>query len=321
MLDERYSLPHFVRKEVIPTCPDIEEDRRLAEEDVSLPDWRSESTHDEAMLLCTPLPRDLPTMKKDLLIQMAAYEGNNDRYARLMRPGYMAEIEQFCVVRGIYHHTMFARWWADQLTCNRERIRTRDSHQALSYIGEAINARRIMISDTSGFTDETEDLPYMIWWPLRPTERALGILAEWCPKMKHQIAIACVFCGYESLYRKLRVKPHHHIWLAANRSPNTFYKEDLKARAKDLGFDVTEEERYHSWTGASDTWVREDMQPTTDIIYTPLSPGLMGDHAEYEDLWFGYQLTPGVVERYVWQKPENLKELEEDDGFQDGPFE
>ncbi len=37
----------------------------------------------------------------------------------------------------------------------------------------------------------------------------------------------------------------------------------------------------------------------------------MGDHAEYEDLWFGYQLTPTVIERYVWQKPELLKELEE----------
>lgn len=37
-------------------------------------------------LLYEPLPADLPTVDKDLLILMAAWSGNIDRYARLRRP-------------------------------------------------------------------------------------------------------------------------------------------------------------------------------------------------------------------------------------------
>lgn len=128
MLEERYALPGRDRPsygEILPLFPDIEEDRGLAEEGVELPLHQKQYSYKEAKLLFTPLPRDLPTMKKDLLIQMAAYEGNIDRYARLMRPGYMTEEEAFSVVRGIFHHTMFARWWADQLRTNSERIRYR----------------------------------------------------------------------------------------------------------------------------------------------------------------------------------------------------
>ncbi|KAJ5968334.1 hypothetical protein N7501_004582 [Penicillium viridicatum] len=37
-------------------------------------------------VLCEPLPADIPTVDKDLLILMAAWSGNIDRYARLRRP-------------------------------------------------------------------------------------------------------------------------------------------------------------------------------------------------------------------------------------------
>ncbi|THC94788.1 hypothetical protein EYZ11_005734 [Aspergillus tanneri] len=81
----------------LPLYPDIEEDRGIGEEKVELPHWRYQYTYEEAKLLFTPLPPDLPTFKKDLLIQMAAYEGNFDRYSRLMRPGYMTIEELHCV--------------------------------------------------------------------------------------------------------------------------------------------------------------------------------------------------------------------------------
>jgi hypothetical protein len=58
-----------------------------------------------------PLPLDLPTVKKDLLLLMAAYDGSIDRYVRLCRPS-VTSIEVPCVIRGICHHTMFARWWS-----------------------------------------------------------------------------------------------------------------------------------------------------------------------------------------------------------------
>lgn len=51
-------------------------------------------------LLCSPLPVDLPQCNKDLLIVMAAYRGDMDRYCRLRRP-YMVVGELEAIVRGI----------------------------------------------------------------------------------------------------------------------------------------------------------------------------------------------------------------------------
>ncbi|OIW33313.1 hypothetical protein CONLIGDRAFT_651942 [Coniochaeta ligniaria NRRL 30616] len=64
-------------------------------------------------LFYTPLPYHLPTIAKDPLIVMAAYEGNLDRYLRLRRPT-MVEHERLTVLRGIYHNTTFAKWWSLQ---------------------------------------------------------------------------------------------------------------------------------------------------------------------------------------------------------------
>ncbi|CAG8108457.1 unnamed protein product, partial [Penicillium nalgiovense] len=55
-------------------------------------------------------PTDLLTVDKDILILMAAWSGNIDRYARLHQPT-MINGELPCVVRGIYHHPFFAKWW------------------------------------------------------------------------------------------------------------------------------------------------------------------------------------------------------------------
>lgn|SRR5690625_4882886 len=65
----------------------------------------------DVTLLYSPLPPNLPAfiINKDVLIPMAVYEGNLDRYKRLRRP-YFIPNEIACVVRGIYHNTSFARW-------------------------------------------------------------------------------------------------------------------------------------------------------------------------------------------------------------------
>ncbi|TPX13446.1 uncharacterized protein E0L32_006176 [Thyridium curvatum] len=63
-------------------------------------------------LLYSPIPYDLPTTNKELLIRVAAYHGNIDRYARLRRPGVrMSGGENYYVQRGIYHNSFFAKWW------------------------------------------------------------------------------------------------------------------------------------------------------------------------------------------------------------------
>jgi hypothetical protein len=64
-------------------------------------------------LLYSPLPTDLPPVNNDLFILHAAYSGNIDRYTRLRRPSTL-KAEGGCVVRGIYHEIMFAKWWSLQ---------------------------------------------------------------------------------------------------------------------------------------------------------------------------------------------------------------
>lgn len=60
---------------------------------------------EEMRLLSEPLPTDLTTVQKDLLIVTAAYYGDIDRYSRLRRLDYLRG-EMICCVRGIYHNTL-----------------------------------------------------------------------------------------------------------------------------------------------------------------------------------------------------------------------
>ncbi|CVL05800.1 uncharacterized protein FMAN_10529 [Fusarium mangiferae] len=90
--------------------PCIEEDMHLDLEDQQVDERHGTLTDDEANLLHSPLPRDLPTVKKTLLTQMAAHDGNIERYARLANSGRtLTQLDQDCVIRGVLHHTMYAR--------------------------------------------------------------------------------------------------------------------------------------------------------------------------------------------------------------------
>ncbi|GIK07218.1 hypothetical protein Aspvir_002875 [Aspergillus viridinutans] len=82
---------------------DITEDDRIDKfTSEPLPPQKDDVSH----LLYTPLPADLPTMNKDLLILMATYYGNIERYARLRRPNNWITTEVESVVRGIYHNSI-----------------------------------------------------------------------------------------------------------------------------------------------------------------------------------------------------------------------
>lgn len=69
-------------------------------------------------LMCSPLPEDLLAVNRDLLILMAAYWGNIDRYCRLRCPRKIV-VEVYCVIRGIHHSTVFAKGCSTELDGSR----------------------------------------------------------------------------------------------------------------------------------------------------------------------------------------------------------
>jgi hypothetical protein len=78
----------------------ITEDEGIDEQTVEAKPY--DLTDSELALFISPLPADLPSMHKDLLILMAAFEGNLDRYARLRRPGQSINYKPHRVVPEIY---------------------------------------------------------------------------------------------------------------------------------------------------------------------------------------------------------------------------
>ncbi|KAJ5659899.1 hypothetical protein N7507_006350 [Penicillium longicatenatum] len=138
--------PHNV-PDISPDDIDIEEDGFIGLEKTEPDTTRFDLGPEQAKLLWMPLPLDLPILEKDILTQTAAYDGNVERYVRLMHPRRLrTEYELFSILRGIHHNTMFARWWADQIEIQPRRIvnpgkfLTDDNETELSLIRTAINA-------------------------------------------------------------------------------------------------------------------------------------------------------------------------------------
>ncbi|KAF9884543.1 hypothetical protein FE257_001488 [Aspergillus nanangensis] len=136
-------------------------------------------------LLYNPLPHGLPTVDKDLLILMAAWSGNIDRYIRLRRPK-MQGYEIPCVIRGIHNHPLFSKWWSLQ------------PDSVSMHIRQVINARSIMSNDLPWLHETTPDshLPVLIWYPQCAGEETYEELACRRPSMIPQIARASIHADY-----------------------------------------------------------------------------------------------------------------------------
>ncbi|KAM5353886.1 hypothetical protein ACJ41O_000536 [Fusarium nematophilum] len=231
--------------------PCIEEDMHLGLEDQEVDERHGTLTDDEAKLLYSPLPRDLPTVKKTLLTQLAAHDGNIERYAQLANSGRtLTRLDQDCVIRGVLHHTMYARWWADQI--KNYTIYARSAPYVWD-IQRAIMARRIMLNDASVFEDGWPSgvpMPYIIWWPLRPQPNMLSLLAREVPKMKRQCVAAAIACDYEDIYKYLDPEPSWHLWKVASEfTANPFYREDQERRGREKDVNVEDDalmESYYS---------------------------------------------------------------------------
>ncbi|KAL4864228.1 hypothetical protein BDV12DRAFT_176499 [Aspergillus spectabilis] len=186
-------------------------------------------------LLHNPLPTDLPTVDKDILILMAAWSGNIERYARLRRPTTMGHGERHCVIRGIHHYPFFAKWMSTQL-----RGEVLDIH-----IRWAINARSVMNNDLSWLTDRTpeDDMPHLIWYPQKASAVTYEELVRRQPSMKSRVALACIHANYQDLFDKLNVTPDALLWLEAKKNQNKHYYKTLNRRAHELGMVIKKIER------------------------------------------------------------------------------
>ncbi|KAI9640873.1 hypothetical protein NHQ30_010714 [Ciborinia camelliae] len=277
-------------------------------EDHSIGETSSPQTHNPPLapehvpLLYNPLPLHLPTTNKDALIIHAAYEGNIDRYARLRRP-FMVPEETAAVVRGIYHHTAFARWCHDQPQSV--------FGPGISSIHKAIEARFIMVNDLSriGTTTNTAHnhfMPFMIWWPLLPQEATLRELARRRPDMMLQVAMTCIAADYRELWEELTPEPHALLWeQSAQRSETymdtnrNYYVEDLERRAAEKGIDLLSWPGQGNWGDCYNS-TRRDKEPTsrslepiqvchvitqpvlTDFHAGSIYPGLQANAAAWE---------------------------------------
>ncbi|KAK8061573.1 hypothetical protein PG994_007939 [Apiospora phragmitis] len=234
----------------------IEEDSRINDSEFRHPELNRSLHQEEVRLLYEPLPLDLPTMKKSWLIEMAAHDGNVDRYARLSHPLVpMGYVELLSAIRGIYHHTMFARWWADQIMRNTPRAQTTDKRipeghkwTYLDWIKQVIMARRVMVNafedkeieeiEARGWPEGVPCLDFL-WWPHRPHEAILSLLADNDEDMQETAAIAAVMCDYKDLYMKLKPRVGgtaiYRLLAAGYVSSNPFYREDLEKQGERLG--------------------------------------------------------------------------------------
>lgn len=278
-LDIRHNVRRCLSKDFPPrktgrpvyTVFDITEDTGIDDHDTAAQHNPPLAEH-EVPLLYSPLPLDLPTMNKDVLILMAAYEGNVDRYARLRRPEMIPDEFQ-CVVRGIYHNTTFAKWWSLEIkSCKTTTLRSN-----LDEIGAAINARFIMNNDLSSLFDLPK--PYMIWYPLWPQRETLEELAEICPSMRLQVVHACIVADYRMLYDSLQIRPSWILWKEAHNSHNPYYKEDQERRSAELGFDVSSgyEEAMVERDDINTHCTNRDKEPTDRFLWHELSAVDMTD--------------------------------------------
>jgi hypothetical protein len=204
-------------------------------------------------LLYSPLPADLPTVDKDLLILSAAYHGNIDRYMRLRRPQKI-EGELECLIRGIYHDPLFAKFWSLQPAVEINNFRMQ----------RAINARFIMSNDLSRITPTTpvDELPYCIWFPQPAYWTVYEQSARLRPEMKLQAARACIVANYQPSFET--IDPPHDIALVkeAQESPNPFFLKYLQAKGAQ-GDTTGEDHEYAYWKFLT---IKDALMPSTPTI-------------------------------------------------------
>ncbi|KAK3196833.1 hypothetical protein K4F52_000177 [Lecanicillium sp. MT-2017a] len=302
---ESYNNPNF---DPLPCITETQYIRR----DYDDKDIEVQLCDDEVELLYTPLPQDLPTVNKTLLIHMAAYHGDIDRYSRLVRrPLYMSEMEFLCIVRGIYHQPMFARFWSTQLDKDTQ-LAQRVGETKRKEIQRAICARRIMSNDRQEFEhgwNPDKPAPFLIWWPQKPHPFTLLDMFDRAPSMRETALVASIMCDYEENFRCMDFPPTNTIYLAARRSGNPIYLEIVIKRAQDAGIDVK----------AFSFFNQEPFFDDKEICMQELEPPEDGQVDTYREDRVSVSASQGVHDRtrldlgllhkYIWHVPMKPGEL------------
>ncbi|KFY35723.1 hypothetical protein V494_05658 [Pseudogymnoascus sp. VKM F-4513 (FW-928)] len=250
-------------------------------------------TDDETDLLVSPLPFDLPTMNKDLLILASAYEGNVDRYARLRRKGRSVKYEVQCLVPGLYRSTAMA-FWLDRNPDIMHEVAEFWDEDFIIDLRKGIHARHIMNNATHHLLDADppvpdEELPYWIWYPTMPSSYTLCKLAEARAAMRPQCARACIAGGYREAYTKIMDMPYPEANMPVDpyeplvplpadgyliREAETtiyrdFFLEDMKRRREEQGL-KPQRPLHDRWKGLSPFDCADN---SSDVLY-----GSLPDH-------------------------------------------
>lgn len=269
----------------------LTEDMNIDERDSSIADARLLANRLEVSLLSSPLPADLPTVQKDLLIVMAAYTGDVDRYARL-RPPRQVTTEIACCVRGCYHSTFFALWWS------------RQPEPIESGIEKAISARFIMNNVLSRAPHKPWAIPYLIWWPTVARPTTYRHLAALQPDMLPQIVYATIYANYRDLFDELlpRTSPDSALLGIARQQRDTHYLEALEARVRSLSSPLLEYGGYDGWKcsllgdlGRSDTYLAKTL--SAGSVSTSFETPYNGTQCD------GASVETAVMLPEAWQLP------------------
>lgn len=223
-------------------------------------------------LLYSPLPLDLPNVDKDVLILMAAWSGNIDRYTRLRRER-MIPGERECVIRGIYHHTFFAKW------CHLNLDSTFYKH---------VHARFLMNNDLSWVTDLTPDdqLPEIIWHPNLASVVTYQELHRRKPIMEEQVAVALAKGGWFWQFSKLNPAPTDRVWEAASGCSDRRFAEflDKKESEMQVPMDPEDFQRDNSLDGETYVISSEYLFQDHSLLYRELSLHDLGVESPFEQL-------------------------------------
>ncbi|KAK3500466.1 uncharacterized protein B0T23DRAFT_372221 [Neurospora hispaniola] len=225
---------------------DITEDRNLSLDKKVLRPSQIPVSEETLRLLYAPLPLDLPShaasiADKNLLILMAAWSSNIERYSRLRRPGVIIPGELQCIVRGIYHSVFFAKWWAspEQLEVQK---------QLGINLLPFIHARFVMHNDLSWLKEDTpeEDMPTIMWVPDHADQSTYLAMARMRPteRTKFRCARALIAIGDHEGYEKLGAGPDRtQYWEAQGRQSKeeasgfegvgNKFLEDIEKKAKE----------------------------------------------------------------------------------------
>jgi hypothetical protein len=306
---------------------DITEDGGIDVKTVELPPTRLSAS--EAALLDSPLPVDLPTIHKDLMILVAAFEGNLDRYARLRRPGRSIEYELHCVLHGIYKSTALAHW----LDRNREimELVAASWHpREVKALKRAILARRVINNDIHHIINANPAVPddellYWIWHPTLPSQWTLLKLSEARPAMRSQCARACMAGGMRDTYLTIMdMRDDHGNSVSIDRflkeesetcPDHKFFCADITRRMADQGLDRLPYAHDDMWK-ASIPWRDADISSTSlysslgDDCHTVVHEGQ--EWGMYEEL--GAEL--GRVRLYLSSLPEIRARARDSEGVE-----